>query len=318
MDSADCAINTEGLTKVYKRWFRKGTTALDGVSIQVPRGSIFGFLGPNGAGKTTTIKMLMDLVKPTGGHAWVLGCPATDVNVKERIGFLPDSPAFSPQLTALEFLNICAKLLRIPSEKREKRVAEVLEEVQMAEHAKEKIGSFSRGMMQRIGVAQAILNNPDLLVLDEPLLGLDPFGRQQFKQIILAQQKHGTSVFFSSHILSDVEEICDRIAILNKGHLLCAGTLEELLHSGGASVVIRPGHDDLFLALAAKADSFQKSEDGTRTLQFNDFDQLRAEVEKMCAEHPDAMRIEAGREHLETFFFRTLETHNQNLSDDRK
>ena len=140
----------------------------------------------------------MDLIKATSGKAYVLGRPSSDVEVKAKIGFLPDSPAFSPQLTAREFLNICAKLLRLPPEGRPERIEEVLETVKMADHAKDKIGSFSRGMLQRIGVAQAILNKPELLILDEPLLGLDPFGRQEFKNIILEQQKRGTSVFFST------------------------------------------------------------------------------------------------------------------------
>ena len=178
-------IQTENLSKVYKRWFRPGTFALNNLTITVPRGSIFGFLGPNGAGKTTTIKILMDLIKATSGKAYVLGRPSSDVEVKAKIGFLPDSPAFSPQLTAREFLNICAKLLRLPSEGRAERIEEVLETVKMAEHAKEKIGSFSRGMLQRIGVAQAILNKPELLILDDPCLGLDTASRRNFMEMLV-------------------------------------------------------------------------------------------------------------------------------------
>ncbi len=309
MSEEDFAIRTDGLTKVYRRWFQPNTTALSEVSLRVPRGSVFGFLGPNGAGKTTTIKILMDLVKPTRGTASVLGKPSTDVNVKERIGFLPDSPAFSPQLTAREFLVICAKLLRIGSDVRDARVSEILEEVHMAEHAKDKIGSFSRGMLQRIGVAQAILNQPDLLILDEPLLGLDPFGRQQFKEIILARRDQGTTVFFSSHILADVEEICDRIAILNHGHLLCMGTLQELLHSSGASVLLSPGQDELFRELALEADSTRRLPDGSRELQFAEIEALRPRLEDLMRLHPDAIRLDSARENLETFFFQTLQSH---------
>ena len=300
-------IQTENLSKVYKRWFRPGTFALNNLTITVPRGSIFGFLGPNGAGKTTTIKILMDLIKATNGKAYVLGRPSSDVEVKGKIGFLPDSPAFSPQLTAREFLNICAKLLRLPSEGRAERIEEVLETVKMAEHAKEKIGSFSRGMLQRIGVAQAILNKPELLILDEPLLGLDPFGRQEFKNIILEQQKRGTSVFFSSHILSDVEEICNRIAILNKGKLLCTGRLDELLACSGTSVTIAPGHDDILKELIAMAAGTEKQPDGAWVLNFGRNEEAVQRAEALSVKNPGALMISAMHENLEEFFFQTLE-----------
>ena len=161
-------IETENLTKDYSSWLRKAKRpALNNLTISIPKGSVFGFLGPNGAGKTTTIKILMGLIRPTGGMATVLGKPYDDVEVKNRIGFLPDSPAFTPQLSAMEFLDVCARLLKIPSSKRKQRVEEVLEIVRMAPHAKSKVGTFSRGMLQRVGIAQAILNSPELLILDE-------------------------------------------------------------------------------------------------------------------------------------------------------
>ncbi len=304
-------IQTEGLSKCYRHWFSRGPKALDNLTISVPRGSVFGFLGPNGAGKTTTIKILMDLIKPTEGSAMVLGKPAYDVDVKKRIGFLPDSPAFSKQLSAREFLSICAKLLRIPSDVRNETIEEVLHTVKMAEHAKEKLGSFSRGMLQRIGVAQALLNKPELLILDEPLLGLDPYGRQEFKQIIIEQQKKGTSVFFSSHILSDVEEICDRIAILKKGHLLCTGELNALLAASGVNVVIAAGADEIFKELMADAEGSVKNPDGGWTLSFPHNDpRLMEKIEELKKAHPDELTISASREKLEDFFFRTVENAN--------
>lgn len=253
----------------------------------------------------------MDLIKPTEGTATVLGKPAYDVDVKKKIGFLPDSPAFSKQLTAREFLSICAKLLRIPSEIRNETIEEALHTVKMADHAKEKLGSFSRGMLQRIGVAQAILNKPELLILDEPLLGLDPYGRQEFKQIIIEQQKKGTSVFFSSHILSDVEEICDRIAILKKGHLLCTGELDALLAASGVNVVIAPGADHIFKELMADAEGSVKNPDGGWTLSFpHNAPQLMEKIENLKKDSPEALTISASREKLEDFFFRTVENAN--------
>lgn len=306
-------IKTENLTKDYSSWLRKAKKpALKDLTISIPKGSVFGFLGPNGAGKTTTIKILMGLIRPTGGTATVLGKPYDDVEVKNRIGFLPDSPAFTPQLSAMEFLDVCARLLKIPSSKRKQRVQEVLEIVRMSPHAKSKVGTFSRGMLQRVGIAQAILNSPELLILDEPLLGLDPYGRQEFKEIILEQRdKFGASVFFSSHILSDVEEICDRIAILKKGHLLCTGKLDDLLAASGINVVIAPGADKVFRELMVDAEGSVKNPDGGWTLQFpHHATHIKDRVEELKKEFPDAVTLSASREKLEDFFFRTVENAN--------
>ncbi len=304
----DAVIETRNLTKVYTKWFGKGNMALKNLSIQIPKGSIFGFLGPNGAGKTTTIKLLMDLIKPTEGEAFVLGKPSYDIEVKKKIGFLPDSPSFSQQLTALEFLSMCAKLLKVPSDKRAERVQKVLQDVKMSDHAKEKLGSFSRGMLQRIGVAQALLNEPELLILDEPLLGLDPFGRQEFKHIILNQRDKGTSVFFSSHVLSDVEEICDRIAILKRGELLCMGKLDELLAASGINVVIASGHDPIFHKLIGDATGSVRNPDGGWTLSFphDKGGGFKEMLEKLKAENPGALTLSSSREKLEDFFFRKV------------
>ena len=176
----------------------------------------------------------------------------------------------------------------------------------MDDHAKDKIGSFSRGMLQRVGVAQAILNKPELLILDEPLLGLDPFGRQEFKQIILGQQARGTSVFFSSHILSDVEEICDRVAILNKGKLLCTGTLDELLTARGARVLVAPGHDDILKELVTLASGTEHRPDGGWLLSFDTLDTAGKKLDELRSKNPGAITVSAGHEKLEDFFFRTL------------
>ncbi len=310
---AETVIQTENLTKIYKRLFKAGNRALDSLTISVPKGSVYGFLGPNGAGKTTTIKILMDLIKCSSGTAFVLGKPSYDVEVKGHIGFLPDSPAFSPQLSAYEFLNICGKLLKIPSADRGPRIEEVLQTVKMYPHMKDKIGSFSRGMLQRIGVAQAILNQPDLLILDEPLLGLDPYGRQEFKQIILGQQARGTSVFFSSHILSDVEEICDHVAILNKGKLLCAGRLDNLLGAKGFTVIIPPHHDDILKELITMASNTSRKEDGTWVLSFPQDDGIKEKVNSITARSSETINVSASHEKLEEFFFRTLDEDNKRL-----
>ncbi len=308
-------IKTENLTKDYSSWLRKAKRpALNNLTISIPKGSVFGFLGPNGAGKTTTIKILMGLIRPTGGTATVLGKPYDDVEVKNRIGFLPDSPAFTPQLSATEFLDVCARLLKIPSNKRKQRVQEVLEIVRMSQHAKSKVGTFSRGMLQRVGIAQAILNSPELLILDEPLLGLDPYGRQEFKEIILEQRdKFGASVFFSSHILSDVEEICDSISILNKGHLLCAGKLSDLLSrdSGNGILVRITKCDEAVKELMTSADNVQKKENDEWELTFKSTTpELDRKINGLTEKYGDSVKRLNAREDLETFFFGKIEEDN--------
>ncbi|MFA6816406.1 MAG: ABC transporter ATP-binding protein [Lentisphaeria bacterium] len=309
--SENYIIETDGLTKNYKRWFSKGTCALNNLSIQVPYGSIFGFLGPNGAGKTTTIKILMDLIKASSGSAKILGEPNSNVKIKEKIGFLPDAPAFYPQLSTTEFLNICAKLFHMDTAKRNQRIEKVLEEVKMTEHRKGRLGSFSRGMLQRVGVAQALLNDPSLLILDEPLLGLDPFGRQEFKDIILNQKKKGTSIFFSSHILSDIEEICDHIAILNKGNLICTGTLDELLTTTKLKFVIPEKLEDVFKEYATDAEEITRNSDGDRILTFKYTDALKKKLKETELKYPNDVQILSGHEKLEKFFFRCLKGEEQ-------
>lgn len=306
-------IQTENLTKSYSSWFRKAARpALNQLTISIPRGCIFGFLGPNGAGKTTTIKILMGLIRPTGGTAVVLGKPYDDVESKNRIGFLPDSPAFTPSLSAVEFLDVCARLLKIPSAQRKQRVEEVLEIVRMTPHAKSKIGTFSRGMLQRVGIAQAILNKPDLLILDEPLLGLDPYGRQEFKEIILGQKNNfNASVFFSSHILSDVEEICDSISILNKGHLLCAGPLSSLLSGGGDGVTVDVRNEDALRELVVYADQVRRLEQGEWELLFKQNDPAVMKViEEQIRRFDGLVKIRRASEDLESFFFKKIEEDN--------
>lgn len=301
-------IETKNLSKTYGWLFwKKNKPSLDNLNLAIPRGCIFGFLGPNGAGKTTTIRLLMDLIKPSEGSATVLGMPPDDVKTKHRIGFLPDSPAFNPYLKATEFLNICAKLLRIPGDVRKKRIDEVLEIVKMTEHGKSKLGGFSRGMLQRIGIAQAILNKPELLILDEPLVGLDPYGRQELMDIVQAQKDRGTNVFFCSHILSDVERVCDRVGILYRGKMLCYGTLAELLSEKGTVVNIAPGHDSLAKDFIVDASSCNKLPDGGWELIFPENSQALEKLKCLPDAKSGVLTTKSSKESLETFFFRTIE-----------
>ncbi|MBM3242426.1 ABC transporter ATP-binding protein [Candidatus Poribacteria bacterium] len=235
------AVKTVELTKVFKsvcfapRRFRlagirqRQTVALDSLSLEVEAGEIFGYLGPNGAGKTTTFKLLVGLLHPTSGEAWLLGNNIRDIDSRREIGFLPEQPYFYDYLTAREFLDFYCQLYHLSKPARKKRVTELLELVGLQEVAAVQLRKFSRGMLQRIGVAQALINEPKLVFFDEPMSGLDPIGRKQMRDVILRLKAEGKTVIYSSHILSDVEEISDRVAILSKGKLHGVGQLNELL-----------------------------------------------------------------------------------------
>lgn len=230
-------IEIENLTKVIQPHFwSKRLPILRGVDLEVRSGEIFGFLGPNGAGKTTTIKTLIGIIGPTSGQIRILGQDPREISAKKRIGYLPETPYFYDYLTGREFLVLCCRLLDINTGKIKERVAALLALVKMEEAADRQLRKYSKGMLQRIGLAQALINEPDLVVLDEPLTGLDPLGRKEFKDIISMLKAKGTTVFFSSHILPDAESICDRVAIINRGKILKTGRLGDLLDARLESV----------------------------------------------------------------------------------
>lgn len=231
-------IRTENLCKVfYSGFFRKKVPALSGLTMEVKKGEVFGFLGPNGAGKTTTLKILMGLIYPSSGKAWLMGRELGDVRVKQGVGFLPEHPYFYDYLTADEFLDFYGRLFGLPRQVREARSAELLRLVGLERSGGTQLRKFSKGMLQRVGIAQALINDPELVVLDEPMSGLDPIGRKEVRDIMIGLKEKGKTVFFSTHILPDVEVICDRVAILVKGELRATGTVSELLGGMGARAV---------------------------------------------------------------------------------
>ena len=225
------AIRTEALTKHYTVgfWRPRPYLALDGLSMQVGLGEVFGFLGPNGAGKTTTLKLLMQLIYPTSGLAEILGKPVGDVGVKRRIGYLPEQPYFYDYLTAEELLHYFAAIFGYSPAERRTRAAALLDEVGIGAERRLPLRKFSKGMLQRVGIAQALINEPEVVFLDEPMSGLDPLGRREIRQLILRLRDRGCTVFFSSHVLADAETLCSRVAILAKGRLVAAGRLSEML-----------------------------------------------------------------------------------------
>jgi ABC-2 type transport system ATP-binding protein len=253
-------IETKGLSKVYIRdvidtefgrlrirFRNRKTIALNNLDLQVGKGEIFGLLGPNGAGKTTAIKILMGIHFPTSGNAHIMDRPLGDRHVKSKIGFLPENPYFYDYLTGWEFLDFYGHLYGMGKAARRKKSEQLLAQVGLTHAANRPLRGYSKGMTQRIGLAQALMNDPDLVILDEPQSGLDPLGRKEVRDLILGLKEHGKTVLFSSHILSDAEMVCDRVGILFKGELRSIGRLGELLSNRVTEweIVLR-GVDDAF------------------------------------------------------------------------
>ena len=223
-------VRTEKLGMVFITGFkRKKVTALRDLTMEVKKGEVYGFLGPNGAGKTTTLKILMGLIYQTSGKAWIMGREAGHAQAKAKVGFLPEQPYFYDYLTAAEFLDFYGRLFNMPKNLRRDRAKELLQHVGLSHVTDLQLRRFSKGMLQRVGIAQALINDPELVILDEPMSGLDPIGRKEVKDIIMGLKDKGKTIFFSTHILPDVEVICDRVGILVKGELKATGTVGELL-----------------------------------------------------------------------------------------
>ena len=227
------AIEILGLEKTYSVgfWRKRPKRALHPLHLTVEDGEIFGFLGPNGAGKTTTLKLLMGLVFPTAGSARILGRDWTDPQVKAQIGFLPEQPYFYDYLTAHELLEYYGQLSGVPAKQRKQRVEQVLQQVGLRDVQGVQLRKFSKGMLQRVGIGQAILHDPKLVFFDEPMSGLDPMGRREVRDLMEQLKREGKTVFFSTHILSDAETLCDRVAIIHKGELRGVGAVEDLTSS---------------------------------------------------------------------------------------
>jgi ABC-2 type transport system ATP-binding protein len=224
------AIETFALEKWYRAgfWRRSLRCALRPLTLTVEEGEIFGYLGPNGAGKTTTLKLLMGLVFPSGGSARIFGRSLDDPVTKSQIGFLPEQPYFYDYLTAIELLNYYAQLSAVPARERSRRVQAVLARVGLAKVGNLQLRKFSKGMLQRVGIAQAIVHEPKAVFLDEPMSGLDPIGRREVRDLIQSLKDQGKTIFFSTHILSDAEALCDRVAVLHEGELRGVGVVAEL------------------------------------------------------------------------------------------
>src|SRR5437588_956970 len=250
------AVATFELTKDYGVgfWRKRPYRALDRLTLEVRPGEVFGFLGPNGAGKTTTLKLLIQLVFPTSGRAEILGYPVGDLRVKRRIGYLPENPYFYDHLTAEELLTYFAGLFGHRASDSRTRAARLLDEVGIGSERRLQLRKFSKGMLQRVGIAQALVNDPELVILDEPMSGLDPLGRRDVRSLILRLRDRGCTVFFSSHVLSDAEALCNRVAILAQGRLAAAGPLSEMvsLEARGWELVVSNAAERVIAAIGPR------------------------------------------------------------------
>jgi len=230
LPSDEIVMEARGLAKVYRDfWGRQKVRALKGLDLQIRRGEIFGLLGPNGSGKTTTIKLMLGLLFPTSGQAFVLGRPASDVTKNERIGYLPEESYLYKFLNAEETLDFYGRLFSLPAKVRKERTAKLLDLVGITTARKRQLREYSKGMTRRIGLAQALINDPDLIILDEPTTGLDPIGCREMKDLIIGLKRQGKTVLMCSHLLADVQDVCDRIAVLHQGELKELGRVDALL-----------------------------------------------------------------------------------------
>lgn len=296
-------IRTENLSKVYKLPGKQPRRALNSLSIEVPEGVIFGFLGPNGAGKTTTIKILLDFIRPTSGVANLFGQPTHDSNVRRLVGYLPEQPYFHRFLKPTELLSLHASLCGMSSREVRNAAADALEQVGMNEYADTPIGKLSKGLTQRVGIAQALVGNPKLLILDEPTSGLDPIGRRQIRDLLIKLKQEGRTIFLSSHLLSEVESLCDIVAVVKNGSLVTCGRPEQICSATTyLKIYTAPaGSDDIkrlqFLSahIECRADAtIFRTEPGNAYELFRALDQLGLRL----------IKVETERESLEEAFLR--------------
>jgi ABC-2 type transport system ATP-binding protein len=300
------AIAIDGARKVYTVFPQRKRVAVDDVSISVPEGAIHGLLGPNGAGKTTTLKMLLGLVRPDAGTFRVLGLDSRGRAGRAALGFLPEQPYFPPQLNAAQAMRLYARLAGLPEREIKKRTAGLLERVGLAGQEHTLLSAFSRGMLQRLGIAQAIVGRPKVVVLDEPASGLDPIGQRDVRNLMLTLRDEGATVLLSSHQLSEVEAVCDRVSIISRGRVAAEGAIHDLLGvAGSTSVTVAGLPADIPAALVALADSVAVAEGGLIAFSIPDAS-VRRTVDAVDDAGGTIVSVLPKRESLEDYFTRML------------
>lgn len=303
------AIETHKLGKHYTKKLTKKVVALEDLDLEVKRGEIFGFLGPNGAGKSTTIKLLMNLIKPTTGEAHILGVPVTSASSRESLGYLPENPNYYGYLSARELLSMVGRVHGLEGGEVERRSKQVLELLELPSDKKRHISGFSKGMMQRVGLAQAIFHDPEVIILDEPMSGLDPPGRKLVADLMLRLRDQGKTIFFSTHILHDVEVICDRIGIITKGNLRFFGTLADVISESFSSyeVILRKGVPEQVQALEEKGFKPKTFEDKVKVEVPKE--DIAPFVDHFVHGDLELVAIEPKRFTLEDFFMSFISSH---------
>jgi len=306
-------IEIQNLTKDYSLgfWRKRPYRALDALTLGVEAGELFGFLGPNGAGKTTTLKLLMQLVFPTAGEARILGRPVGDVGARRRIGYLPEHPYFYDHLTAEELLHYYGRLFGLQGAERTRRVNTLLDEVGLGAERRLAMRRYSKGMLQRVGLAQALINEPEVVFLDEPMSGLDPIGRRMVRTLMLRLRDQGVTVFFSSHILADAEAMCRRVAILAGGRLVSAGRLDEMLafNVRGWELVIDAVSDALRQSLEARATKVTPIADRRLSVDLPPDTRPEALLHEVSTAGATLVSLNPMRETLEDYFMRQVAEH---------
>ena len=312
------AIEILGLEKTYLTgfWRKRPKRALLPLHLSVEEGEIFGFLGPNGAGKTTTLKLLMGLVFPSAGSARILGRPWIDPEVKSQIGFLPEQPYFYDYLTAHELLDYYGQLSGVPAQERKRRIAEVLSQVGLIDISGLQLRKFSKGMLQRVGLAQAILHDPKLVFFDEPMSGLDPIGRREVRDLMEQLKHEGKTIFFSTHILSDAEALCDRVGIIHKGELRGVGAVEELTASVEGKVEITWQGTQVPSAMRTIAAECHITGETVRAVLSQN--QQDAAIEALRRERLRLISVTPLRTSLEAYFVEKLQQSNSSGNDNQE
>lgn len=314
------ALRIENLVKEFRHpiTMRKNCI-INNLSLEIPTGITYGFLGPNGAGKTTTLKLINGLLRPTSGRIEIFGKDHRNVSIKEKIGFLPENPYFYDHLSAEEFLNFYGQLFGIVRTERVRRVKRLLERVGLAERAREPLRKFSKGMTQRLGLAQALINDPELVILDEPMSGLDPIGRRDVRDIILELKKEGRTVFFSSHLIPDVQMICDRVGILVKGNLRDQADLNERISmkTWTSEIVVAGITHELFEQVSQSAIRTVAHESEI-LLDVPDDGSIEKVIDLVRAGGGRVISIVPKRESLENLFLREVNKSGQDDSSRRE
>ena len=312
-------IEAQGLRKVYRsRWRGRSVAALDGLDLRVEPGEVFGLLGPNGAGKTTTVKILLGLTRPTAGSARLFGLSASDPASRRRVGYLPEGHRFPGYLTARQTLSIFGRMSGVDSGPLERRIPELLERVRLTDWTDVRVKKFSKGMTQRLGLATALVHDPDVLLLDEPTDGVDPVGRREIRDLLQEEAARGKAILLNSHLLSEVERMCGRVAVLRAGRVAVQGRIDELTGAGSRYRLVATGLDERLLAAFRESGASIERVNGHFDLTARDVDHLNLLVDRLRAGGGKLQELSPLRSSLEDVFVDLVREGDARREGDRK